>query len=290
MRHPVLSPAGHFSRTAFGKSAPPPGIGIRTDQITLCNVFSDHARRLLVGPHSPGFSPAVASHVRGPENPPPPLPVRSSTPGGNGTAGLSVRLGARGAATQPRRRSETSFPAWRLKPASASLLTCSRPSQALSVPDIFQRHKNRSRRGWTRWTSPTGQPRSAPRAASCDQNLSCCTHPSTLSPARCRVLVVPYATFAPWWYTVTQASRTRTSAFRPAVRVPCNPKYVGHQPKAPGHHLALLHFDFREDMESPQSQHRPCIHRHLCWRRSQQYLASDHQMISRALLHLLPGP
>jgi hypothetical protein len=89
------------------------------------------------------------------------------------------------AATQPRRSSARSFPAWLLKPAPESLLTCSRPNQVRSVPVTLRSYKSQSQRCRTRWTSPIGQPQYAPRAASCDQSLSCYTLPSTLSPARC---------------------------------------------------------------------------------------------------------
>ena len=74
------------------------------------------------------------------------------------------------------------------------------------------------------------------------------------------IMVVPFATTAPWWPTLMHASCSRTGPFRPAVRLPCSPELVLHQSNPLGHSIALLHFDF---WSGPDPRPRPCLHGHV---------------------------
>ena len=71
------------------------------------------------------------------------------------------------------------------------------------------------------------------------------------------ILVVPFATTASWWYTVSQASRTRLDRRTRALRLPCTPEYVLNQSNPLGHKIAVLHFDFWQGAEP---RPRACLH------------------------------
>jgi hypothetical protein len=72
------------------------------------------------------------------------------------------------------------------------------------------------------------------------------------------ILVVPYATTAPWWPTILRISRT-DHRLHP-TRIPCSPTYVDNQSNPAGHYITILHFDFWQGT-SPRS--RSCPHGHL---------------------------
>ena len=74
------------------------------------------------------------------------------------------------------------------------------------------------------------------------------------------ILVVPFATTASWWYTVSQVSLTRTDRRTRALCLPCSPDFVQSQSNPLGHKLAVLHFDFWQGAEP---RPRACIHGHL---------------------------
>ena len=74
------------------------------------------------------------------------------------------------------------------------------------------------------------------------------------------IMVVPFATTAPWWSSLMHASRSRTSNFHHAIKLPCSPGLVLHQSNSPGHSIALLHFDF---WSGPDPRPRPCLHGHV---------------------------
>ena len=88
------------------------------------------------------------------------------------------------------------------------------------------------------------------------------------------ILVVPFASTAPWWPTILNAcNRTRRHRTRP-VRIPCSPEYVENQSNPAGYYITALHFDFWQD---PTPRPRACPHGHLANRLSAPGPCPDQQ-------------